>query len=650
MRLPALFLLSFSSSLAFAVAPAPLTQFLDQHCVECHDSDVKKADLDLTKLDWKLEDSATFDTWEKVFDRVRKGEMPPAKRPRPETPQLSAFSQALNPALHAASTQAQAKTGRTILRRLNRVEYERTVQDLLQINLPLAELLPEDTPMHGFDTVAEGLRFSQLQLEKYLEAADAALEAATRPQERPALVKGRYSYKEEKSILKNLDLPDDPPADPKKKYQRQRQVFRMLPDALVMFTDADYMLGLSQFRVRDTGTYRIKVSAYAYQSAGKDLTLRLYANNFRVKRLLASFDMPADKPREVEFVARIQNGEHLLFTPTRVGFDEAGKKLSDYDTTKDFLGRGMAIQWVDVEGPLEAQEWPPKPVTQLFGADLVKTVDRSAMKKPATYEIKPADPQTESRRVIENFATRAFRRPLESGEVDRFVQLAHQSLAGGESFQYATLLGLRGVLTAPQFLLFDEAPGKLNDYALASRLSYFLWSSLPDEELLKLAAEKKLTHTEHLRAQVLRMLKDKRAEAFVTNFTGQWLDLRSIDATSPDARLYPEFDEMLKRAMVGETEAFFRELLVNDLPVTNFIHSDFVTVNARMAEHYGLEGVRGEHFQRVSLPPDSPRGGVLTQASVLKITANGTVTSPVLRGAWVMKRLLADPPAPRPQV
>ena len=634
-------------------APKP-GAFFDQNCAECHDAEMKKGGLDLAALKWDPSSVENFDKWVKILDRVRTGEMPPQKKARPEAVAQKTFLSGLQKELQTASAAQQVSRGRTVLRRLNRVEYERTVQDLLGIDVPLAGMLPEDTPAHGFDTVAEGLRISQLQLEKYLEAADAALDAVMKPNEKPELVKGRYSYKDEKSILKNLELPDDPPTDPKKKYSRPRQVFRMLPEGVAMFTDADYMLGLSQFRVRHSGTYRLKISAQGYQSAGKDINLRLYGNNFREKRQLGNFDFPEDKPRIVEFTTRINNGEHLLFAPTKVGYDEEGRRLNDSDTTAQFKGRGLLVHWVDVEGPLEAEQWPPAAVVNLYGAENVKSVDKNDPKKqggnrkPLTYEVTPADPQGQLRVVIERFATRAFRRPLEAGEADRFVALAQESLTKGESFSYAVQYGLRAVLTAPQFILFEEAPGKLNDYALASRLSYFLWSTLPDAELLKLAAEKKLAQPEVLRGQVLRLLKDKRAEAFVTNFTGQWLDLRSIDATTPDSSLYPEFDEMLKLAMVKETESFFNELLTKDLPVTNFIQSEFVMLNSRLAEHYGIDGVRGEEFRRVSLTPDSPRGGVMTQASVLKVTANGTVTSPVLRGAWVMKRLLGDPPAPPP--
>jgi hypothetical protein len=250
--------------------------------------------------------------------------------------------------------------------------------------------------------------------------------------------------------------------------------------------------------------------------------------------------------------------------------------------------------------------------------------------------------------VITSLARRAFRRPLESGEADRFVKLSHAALDSGVRFEDALRIGLRAVLTAPQFLLFEERPGRLDDYSLASRLSYFLWSSMPDDELLAAASAKKLHDPAALRAQTDRMLHSPKARAFVKNFTGQWLQLRNIDATTPDKKLYPEFDDILKFAMISETEAFFTELLQSDLPVSNFIHSDFAMLNRRLADHYGIPGVQGEQFRKVSLPADSPRGGLLTQASVLKVTANGTVSSPVLRGAWVMKHLLGRPPQPPP--
>jgi hypothetical protein len=216
------------------------------------------------------------------------------------------------------------------------------------------------------------------------------------------------------------------------------------------------------------------------------------------------------------------------------------------------------------------------------------------------------------------------------------------------SFQEAMLTAYQAVLCSPDFLFLRERSKALDDYALASRLSYFLWSSMPDEELFSLAAGGKLRDPVIRRQQVERMLDSPKSHEFTRNFCGQWLDLRKIECTTPDRQLYPEFDEQLQEAMLKETELYFEEVLQNDLSLLNFVDSDWTIVNRRLAEHYGLPEVQGLEFRKVALPPESPRGGVLTQASVLKITANGTVTSPVLRGAWLLQRILGQPPAPPP--
>ncbi len=637
---------------ALAAEPAPLRAFLESHCYDCHDAATKKQGLDLASLKFALDDRAAFDTWVKVLDKVKSGEMPPKKKPQPAAAERDQFAAALHESLLVHNRALQQNQGRTVLRRLNRVEWSNTVRDLLGVDLQLELMLPEDTPLHGFDTVAEGLRLSALHMEKYLEAVDAALDAAIELTPKPALQKQRYSYKDEKGIRKNLDTPPGTIEDPVAK-SKHVQIFRELDDAIVFFGDGYSPTDLRQFTPRATGDYRIRVGAYAFQSRGKPVGLRIYAHRFRGRRLIAYFDIPADKPREAEIVARLEQGEVVQVVPYDTGYDATGKNVWNIGGDK-FGGTGLAVQWVEFEGP-RVESWPPPSVANVFGATPVKELpaNRRAYRngKTIAYELAPDDPRAAAKAAIERFAGRAFRRPLETGEADVFVKLAHDALDAKQSFENATRLACRAILTSPQFLLFDERPGRLDDFALASRLSYFLWSTLPDEALLKLAAEKKLGRPDALAAQVERMLNDPRAAAFTRNFVGQWLDLRRIDATSPDARLYPEFDEILQHAMVGETEAFFREVLAKDLSVASFIQSDFVMANRRIAEHYGIAGVFGEEFRRVALPKDSPRGGVLTQASVLKVTANGTVTSPVMRGAWVMKRLLGDPPpAPPPNV
>ncbi len=237
---------------------------------------------------------------------------------------------------------------------------------------------------------------------------------------------------------------------------------------------------------------------------------------------------------------------------------------------------------------------------------------------------------------------------MTSFDVRSFVTLAHRGLDDSLSFENAMRIAFRAVLVSPRFLFLEERPGRLDDWALAARLSYFLWSAPPDDTLRDLADRGTLHELATLSGQVERMLASPRSRAFVENFVGQWLDLRQIDFTLPDKKLYPEFDDILRASMTGETEEFFAQLLRDDGKLNNLVHSDFLMLNRRLAEHYQIEGVTGEEIRRVPLPPGCHRGGVLTQASVLKVTANGTNSSPVLRGAWVMKRLLGEPLPPPP--
>jgi hypothetical protein len=646
-RFPAFFL--FVSAVCAEPLPS-VTPFLKQHCTECHDGEVKKGGLDLTALSFKPEDRKNFDHWVKLYDRVNKGEMPPAKKTQPDAAALKTFLAALKAPLSDYEVAQQATNGRTVLRRLNRAEYENTVHDLLGIALPLKHILPEDTPLHGFDTVAEGLRFSQLQIEKYLEAADAALDAAIVLSKRPVGINQRYSYAKEQGIRKNLDTPPGTLSDKTNPKSGHRVMFRENDKGVIMFTTGDYLVGLKQCRLPGPGNYRIKISGNAFQSEGQPLTLMIYGNNYKTKRLLSYCELPPDKPREFEFITRLDGSEHIVINCDHVGRDTKGQNIYNVGAA-EFKGTGIAMQWIEVEGPLSA-EWPPTSLKKALGDVPLTELNDKQRKfrdgKQIGYELTPTDVKQAITSGLNSFAARAFRRPLEQDEAAPYIALATQSLDEGRNFEEAMRVGLRAILTSPAFLLLEEHPGKLSDLAVASRLSYFLTSSMPDAELMKAASEGQLTKPAVLKAQTERLLKSPKAGNFVTNFVGQWLELRNIDATTPDTKLYPEYDMLLKLGMVTETEAFFSEMLSKNLPVANLIHSDFAMVNSRLAEHYELSGIVGEQFRRVSLPADSPRGGVLTQASVLKVTANGTVTSPVIRGAWVMKHLLGQPPAPPP--
>ncbi|MCE9526354.1 MAG: DUF1592 domain-containing protein, partial [Planctomycetales bacterium] len=308
-------------------------------------------------------------------------------------------------------------------------------------------------------------------------------------------------------------------------------------------------------------------------------------------------------------------------------------------------GPGLAIQYVEIEGPLNPV-WPPESHRRIFGELAQKNFRTNNY--PDRVEVVSDQPLVDAEKILKNFARRAFRRPVTAEDIAPYVAVVKAKLDAEYTFELAIRAALKGVLISPEFLFLREKPGKLDDFALANRLSYFLWSTMPDDELFTLAEQQKLSQPEVLRQQVERLLADPKATAFTENFVGQWLRLREIDATEPSHIVYPEFDHLLKVSMIRETELFFEELLKNDLSVTNFVASDFTMLNGRLAKHYGIPGVAGWEFKKTPLPPESHRGGVMTMASVLKVTANGTTTSPVMRGAWVLDRILGMPPPPPP--
>ncbi|MGH7225194.1 MAG: DUF1592 domain-containing protein, partial [Gemmataceae bacterium] len=348
----------------------------------------------------------------------------------------------------------------------------------------------------------------------------------------------------------------------------------------------------------------------------------------------------ADKPTIFEFVDRVE--VHTSTSVQPYGLSHAGAVAKQGGVDK-YKGPGLAVHWLEVEGPLY-DSWPPPSHRRIFG-DLPRTM---VDKNREHVEVISKDPLADAERILRKFARRAYRRSLTDADLQPLLALVKAKLAQKRTFEQAVRAGLLAILISPHFLFLDEKPGKLDDFALASRLSYFLWSTLPDEELLDLAEQKKLTRFDVLRQQVERMLKSPKAAALTANFLSQWLNLRDIDFTEPSHILYPEFDHLLKVSMVRESELFFQEILKNDLSLSNFVASDWTMLNGRLAKHYGISGVEGWTFRKVTLPKDSHRGGLLTMASVLKVTADGTSTSPVKRGAWILERILGTPPPPPP--
>lgn len=603
--------------------------FLVKHCTGCHSGDKPKGNLNLEKLPLDLDDTKAREHWTAVIERLAAGDMPPEDKPRPDAKEKEAFTGWLSPRVATAEKAARAAQGRVVVRRLNRIEYENTIRDLLGVQVNLKEQLPLDSSADGFDNAGAAHHTSSFLMEKYLEAVDTALNMAiaNRPKP-PTLISKKYSIKDGHPVKHTTE-----------------DVYRFLDDGEVVCLCSSewHNVSASTFYPQDGGNYRFRISASAIQSGDKPVTFRVTASGTRLtgmSGLVSYFDAPPDKPKVFEFTRHMEPRTTISLLP----YGLAGANTVKQTGAEKWEGPGLAIQYIEIDGPLY-DSWPPSSHKRLFG-DLAQK-NFKAYNFSDRVEVVSDQPLVDAERILKTFIRRAFRRNIAADDVAPYLSIVQAKLDGGYTFEQAMRAAFKGVLISPDFLFLREKPGKLDDFALACRLSYFLWSTMPDDELFELAEQQKLQQSAVLRVQVERMLASPKAKAFTENFVGQWLGLREIDATEPSHILYPEFDHLLKVSMIRETELFFDEVLKNDLSLTNFIASDFTMLNGRLAKHYGIPGVVGWEFQRTSLPPDSHRGGVLTMASVLKVTANGTTTSPVLRGAWVLDRIL-DAPAPPP--
>ncbi|MCC7424173.1 MAG: DUF1592 domain-containing protein [Planctomycetaceae bacterium] len=608
-----------------------LLPLISRHCVACHGGAKPEGKLALDVLKPDFADALARKQWAAVVERLKSGDMPPKDRPRPTEKEIEALTSWLAPRVASAEAAARASQGRVVLRRLNRVEYENTLCDLLAIQAPLKDQLPQDGSADGFDNAGAAHHTSSFLMEKYLEAAATALSLAiTNRPKPPPLIAKKYSMKNMHPVRTTTE-----------------DVYRIREDGeVVCFCSSEWHnVWVSEFYPPDAGRYRFRISASAVQSPDKPVTFRVTRTGSALMGttgLIAYFDAPPDKPTVFEFVRHMEPRTTISMLP----YGLAGANTVKMVGGQKWDGPGLAIQHVEIEGPLN-EAWPPESHRRIFG-DLPQK-NFKAYNFSDRVEVVSDAPLVDAARILKAFARRAFRRTVAEEDVAPFLAIVKARLEGGNTFEVAVRAALKGILISPEFLFLREKPGTLDDFALASRLSYFLWSTMPDEELLSLAERQELNRPDVLRRQVERMLSHPKAAAFTQNFVGQWLGLREIDATEPSHILYPEFDHLLKVSMIREAELFFEYVLKHDLSLTNFVSSDFTMLNGRLARHYGIAGVNGWEFQRTALPAESHRGGVLTMAGVLKVTANGTTTSPVMRGAWVLDRLLGTPPPPPPE-
>jgi mono/diheme cytochrome c family protein len=562
--------------------------FLQANCFLCHSEKTHTADLNLQVFRSPADVLQKRELWERVEIKLKTGEMPPKGLPRPDPRQLQAVTDWIENEFARADRKLKPDPGHVTAHRLNRFEYNNTIHDLLAVDFQPADDFPADDSGYGFDNIGDVLSLSPLLMEKYLAAAEKIARAAIAadPLPKPSLVK-----------LKRA-------ADSK------------APSFSAVYTfavEGDYEIRTQIGGRRDPAKAVLSLDGKPQESFELDLDPRI--------------------PRLADFKLHIARGEHKLSVQLAAG-DSPPIKVDLKDPTP-------SVNSIELRGPYRpVAPPPPESHKRIF------VCGHASGQHTASC----------ARQDLREIARRAWRRPVSDTEVEglaRFVAMAQQN---GDSFEQGMRVALEVVLVSPHFLFRIERdpepvnPGKtyrVGEFELASRLSYFLWSSLPDDELFRLAERKELHKSAILAAQVKRMLANAKSKRLVRNFAGQWLELRNLESAKPDPDKFPGFDNELREAMRTETELFFEAVIKEDRSILDFIDAKFTFINGRLARHYGIPGVSGNEFRRVALTDDR-RSGVLTQASVLTVSSYATRTSPVIRGKFLLENILNAPPPPPP--
>jgi cytochrome c5 len=602
--------------------------FVKKYCVSCHGGDEPEADL---QLDQFADAAAMLEgraQWEKVIVNLKLGVMPPDGNPLPPADEMLEVVKWIRHQFDEADRKAPPNPGRVTMRRLNRAEYNNTIRDLIGVDFQPAADFPSDDVGYGFDNIGDVLSLPPLLMEKYLAAAERITGEAI-------VVDRTVRPRRQRIELETL-----------------RRSNRSRKGTVVLASNGD---AGTTFSIPYPGEYAIRIRAFADQAGPDKAQMALKVNG----EAIAQFEVAAtdEQPEVYESRQQLEPGDRKV----------AASFLNDYyepdDSDSNNRDRNLFVDYLEVEGPFDFGLLPLPP-----SHERLITI-RPAHDDGAEGE---ADWRHAAREVLVPFARRAFRRPASNAEIERLVQLVLMARAERDNFETGIQLAVQAILVSPHFLFRVELDGAsasataqvagepspeaqtvpwriepLDDYQLASRLSYFLWSSMPDEALLAEAAAGTLRAPDRWEAQVRRMLADPKSEALVANFAGQWLQLRSLTTITPDRKRYPDFDESLRRSMRRETELFFAELVRDDRSVLDLLDADFTYVDERLAKHYGIEGITGDEFQRVTVDRNR-RGGILSQASVLTVTSNPTRTSPVKRGKWVLEQILNSPPPPPP--
>jgi mono/diheme cytochrome c family protein len=644
---------------AAASFTANVHALLKSHCAKCHggEKDEAKIHFDAPRTREQLFEEQTL--WFKVLGQIESGAMPPDGEPALTEAERKAIVDWIRGDFTTLLVAKQREEGRAKLRRLSRNEYANTVYDLFGMRPTVGLNLPEDGRTDGFDKVSTALPLSATGAAGYVKMTDDVLNYMLRPQPK---------------LDPKTDVTKLPPHMQKvvrsvarESEQSKGHVLELEDGWKVSFNSDTTSCPNRGFSTSRPGLHKLKIHAYGYQT-DKPMAVGIYAGHTgaypQIIDLVGIVEVPPGKPSIIETEVYLRSrdlndrspvGDALRLIPFGLGVQVP--KNTQATACK---GPGLALQYIDVEQP-DLRNPGDRWLTADFSPKLDEEM-RGQYKKilnatgPKNQQAKSTDRATFLKTMETTFrriGLRFFRRPLSDDELGGIVQTIGERLDSGTTIDRAFMDQVAALMTSPDFFCVIEQPGKLDDFALASRLSYFLWNSTPDDTLLQLAATGKLRDPQTLRAQTERLLADPKSGRFVNDFLNQWLGLRAIDDTSPDVVLYPEYakNDLLKPSSMLETQTYFRKLLDENQSVRFFVDSPWVLANEALAKHYGLPPMNGVALKPVSLPADSPFGGLWTQPAILKVTANGTNTSPVKRGVWVAERLLGTPiPPPPPNI
>jgi mono/diheme cytochrome c family protein len=636
-----------AASMAFADGAAGLDArvkgFIEAHCMSCHDEESQKGDFRIDALSSKVgfEDTPQ---WLEVMERISAGEMPPKKAKKRPTAEESADVVAwISARMKEGEAARMAARGRVSYNRLTRGEYVNTVQDLIGVHFDATDpgAFLEDPEWHGFERIGSVLTLSPSNVEKYLAAAEIVLTEAY-PKQKPALLDSKKPAFEERQIEESH-------------RDRLRALGQLDKVRYEMWPGDIFRYSAPQTPLPEAGIYEI-----TYKLSGlkpeKGRAPRLFVYETKLDRVLFEQDIvaPEDQPVTVTFRAHLPKGRPNIEVINDVP-GPSNTPPSGRHGNKPFIStKEERMPW---QMKLTDEQGRPRYPFLIIDSISFKgpLITDEEQRRRDEYLPREEGNMDQARTSLGALARRAFRRPLRDGELDGYVEIVKSELAAGEKFFDAVKTGMLAILCSKSFIFMAEGDedvnrSTLNDWEIASRLSYLLWSTMPDDELFGLAENGKLRDKAELARQVQRMLADPRSERFTESFATQWLKLRKVGMFPPDKKIYPEYDKSLEKSMIGESTAYFREVLNENLTLREFLNSDWSMLNSRLARFYGLPdaGLSREEFQKVSLPADSRRGGLLTQAAILSLTSDGTRHRPVHRGKWVSEAIFGKSPPPPP--